>query len=130
MIEVSGTAQRLSGTISNNYGYMGIIVAALANGSPLGVLFAGFLLAVLLNAGIVLQTSGLSVSAMLAINGVILIFAAIGEVATQYQLSRERIEESIDLQPESRPVANTRADPLLAANPDAHSVTHPEEPKS
>lgn len=130
MIEVSGTAQRLSGTISNNYGYMGIIVAALANGSPLGVLFAGFLLAVLLNAGIVLQTSGLSVSAMLAINGVILIFAAIGEVATQYQLSRERIEESIDLQPESRPVANTRVDPLLAANPDAHSVTHPEEPKS
>jgi len=95
MIEVSGTALRLSGTISNNYGYMGIIVAALANGSPLGVVLAGFLLAALLNAGIVLQTSGLSVSAMLAINGVILIFAAVGEVASQYRLTRETIEESV-----------------------------------
>lgn len=92
MIEVSGTAHRLSGTISNSYGYMGIIVAALANGSPLGTLVSGFLLAVLLNAGIVLQTSGLSVDAMLAINGVILIFAAVGEVATQYRFVRERFE--------------------------------------
>ena len=96
MIEVSATALRLSGTLSNNYGYMGIIVAALANGSPLGVVLAGFLLAALLNAGIVLQTSGLSVSAMLAINGVILIFAAIGEVATQYKISLEKIQESAD----------------------------------
>lgn len=92
MVEVSATAHRLSGTISNNYGYMGIIVAALAGGSPLGVLVSGFLLAVLLNAGIVLQTSGLSVNAMLAINGLILIFAAIGEVVTRYQLVREKAE--------------------------------------
>jgi ABC-type uncharacterized transport system permease subunit len=88
MIEVAGTTQRLSGTISNDYGYMGIIVAALANASPLGVIPAGFLLAVLLNAGIVLQTQGLSVNAMLAINGVILIFAAVGEVAASYRLVR------------------------------------------
>jgi ABC-type uncharacterized transport system permease subunit len=88
MIEVTGTSQRLSATISNDYGYMGIIVAALANASPLGVIPAGFLLAVLLNAGIVLQTQGLSVNAMLAINGVILIFAAVGEVAAGYRLVR------------------------------------------
>jgi ABC-type uncharacterized transport system permease subunit len=92
MIGVSGTSHRLSATISNSYGYMGIIVAALVNGSPLGVMVSGFLLAVLLNAGIVLQTSGLSVNAMLAINGVILIFAAVGEVATQYKLVHERID--------------------------------------
>jgi general nucleoside transport system permease protein len=92
MIIIAGTSHRLSGTISNSYGYMGIIVAALANGSPLGVLVSGALLAILLNAGIVLQTSGLSVSAMLAINGVILIFAAIGEVATKYRLVHEKIE--------------------------------------
>lgn len=104
MIEVSGTALRLSGTLSNNYGFMGIIVAALANGSPLGTVLAGFLLAVLLNAGIVLQTSGLSVSAMLAINGVILIFAAIGEVATHYQLSIERMDQPVDA---SAPVNST-----------------------
>jgi hypothetical protein len=52
------------------------------------VIPAGFLLAVLLNAGIVLQTQGLSVNAMLAINGVILIFAAVGEVAASYRLVR------------------------------------------
>jgi len=89
IIEVAGTTHRLSGTLSNSYGYMGIVVAALANGSPFGVLVAGFLLAVLLNAGIVLQTSGLSVNAMVAINGVILIFAAVGEIAAQYHLVRK-----------------------------------------
>jgi ABC-type uncharacterized transport system permease subunit len=92
MIEVTGTAHRLSGTISNQYGFMGIIVAALANASPLLVIPAGFLLAVLLNAGIVLQTQGLSVNTMLAINGLILLFAAIGEVAAQYRLVRVGLE--------------------------------------
>jgi len=71
---------------------MGIIVAALANGSMLGVIPAGFLLAVLLNAGIVLQTQGLSVNSMLAINGIILIFAAVGEVAAGYRLVRSAPE--------------------------------------
>jgi general nucleoside transport system permease protein len=90
MIEVAGTAHRLAGTLSNSYGFMGIIVAALANASFVGIIPVGFLLAVLLNAGIVLQTSGLSVTAMAAINGVILIFAAVGEVAAGYRLERVR----------------------------------------
>jgi simple sugar transport system permease protein len=88
MVEVAGTAGRLSSTISNDFGFMGIIVAALANASPVGVLPAGLMLAVLLNAGVVLQTQGLSVNAMLAINGVILIFAAVGEVIARYRLVR------------------------------------------
>ncbi len=88
MIEVTGTAHRLSGTISNEYGFTGILVAALANASPLASVLTGFLLAVLLNAGIVLQTQGLSVNTVIAINGLILIFAAVGEVAAQYRLIR------------------------------------------
>ncbi len=88
MVEVTGTAHRLSGTISNGYGYMGIIVAALASASPLVCVVAGFLLAALLNAGIVLQTQGLSVNTVIAINGLILLFAAIGEVLAQYRLVR------------------------------------------
>jgi len=88
MIVVTGTAHRLSGFISNEYGYMGIIVAALANASPLATILVGYLLAVLLNAGIVLQTQGLSVNTVIAINGLILIFAAVGEVAAQYRLVR------------------------------------------
>lgn len=86
MIEVTGTAHRLSGFISNEYGYMGIVAAALANASPIATLVVGFLLAVLLNAGIVLQVQGLSVNTMLAINGVVLLFAAIGQVVAQYRL--------------------------------------------
>jgi simple sugar transport system permease protein len=88
MIVVTGTAHRLSGFISNDYGYTGIIVAAMANGSPLVTILVGYLLAVLLNAGIVLQTQGLSVNTVIAINGLILIFAAVGEVAAQYRLVR------------------------------------------
>ena len=86
MSEVAGNVHRLSGTISNQYGYQGIIVAALSSGAPLVVLPVGFLLAILLNAGIVLQAQGISVNTMLAINGVILLFAAVGWVASQYRL--------------------------------------------
>ena len=85
---VTGTAHRLSGFISNEYGYAGIIVAALSNASPIGTIFAGYLLAVLLNAGIVLSTQGLSVNTVIAINGLILLFAAIGEVAARYRIVR------------------------------------------
>jgi ABC-type uncharacterized transport system permease subunit len=88
MIEVTGTAHRLSGTISNEYGYTGIIAAALANASPIATIVTGYLLAVLLNAGIALQTEGLSVNAVIAINGLILMFAAIGEVVAQYRIVR------------------------------------------
>lgn len=128
MIEVSATAQRLSGTISNNYGYMGIIVAALANGSPLGVLIAGFLLAVLLNAGIVLQTSGLSVSAMLAINGIILIFAAVGEVLAQYKITREMMEESVEMETNTSKEEESKTD-LPLTNRGAETIGNPEDSK-
>lgn len=103
MSEVAGNVHRLSGTISNQYGYQGIIVAALSSGSPLVVLPVGFLLAILLNAGIVLQAQGISVNTMLAINGVILLFAAVGWVASRYRLTMGRAQEennSINLEEE------------------------------
>ncbi|MCC6146104.1 MAG: ABC transporter permease [Anaerolineaceae bacterium] len=93
MIEVTGTVHRLSGLLSNNYGFLGIIVAALANGSPIAVIFTSILLALLLNAGIVLQAQGLSVNTVIAINGVILIFAAIGESITHYHLVRIEVPQ-------------------------------------
>jgi simple sugar transport system permease protein len=49
-----------------------------------------FLLAVLLNGGIVAQTQGLSVNVMVAVNGLIVLFAAIGQVAAQYHFVRHR----------------------------------------
>ena len=92
MIEVAGTAHRLSDTISNRYGWTGMIAASLAGGSPIATFFAGTLLALLLNSGIVLQTQGLNVNVVTAINGVVLLFVAIGEVIARYRLVRRNAE--------------------------------------
>ena len=58
MLEVAGTVHRLQGGIANNFGYVGIMVAVLARGSCLGVLATAVMMAVILNAGIILQTQG------------------------------------------------------------------------
>lgn len=87
-IEVTGVAHRLTGVISNGYGYLGFLVAVLSNASPLVMVVAGFLYATLVNAGIALQTIGLSIHAVLAITGLIIVFAAIGEVASHYRVIR------------------------------------------
>ncbi|WP_375465497.1 ABC transporter permease [uncultured Methylobacterium sp.] len=88
MIELAGTAHRLQGGISNNYGYLGITVAVLALGSCLAVVAAALLMAALLNAGIILQTQGVNTSTVLAITGLILLFTAIGDEIAHYRLVR------------------------------------------
>ncbi len=85
MLEVAGTVHRLEGGISNNFGYLGIMVAALAGASPLAVLPASFLLALLLDAGIVLQSYGVSKYAVLALTGLVLLCAAVGERLAHYR---------------------------------------------
>jgi general nucleoside transport system permease protein len=85
--EVAGTVHRLQGGISNNFGYLGIMVAVLARGSSLGVLAGAALMAVILNSGIVLQTKGLNVSTVLAITGLILFYTAIGDELAHYRLT-------------------------------------------
>lgn len=88
MLEVAGTVHRLQGGISNNFGYLGIMVAVLARGSALGVLAGAALMAIILNSGIILQTQGLTVSAVLAITGLILFFTAIGDELAHYRIVR------------------------------------------
>ena len=90
MLEVAGTVHRLQGGISNNYGYLGIVVAVLARGSVFGVLYTAALIAFILNSGIILQTQGLSISAVLAITGLILFFTAIGDELAHYRLVRPK----------------------------------------
>ncbi len=87
MLEVAGTVHRLEGGISNNFGYLGIMVAALAGASPLAVLPASLLLALLLNAGIILQSYGVSKYAVLALTGLVLLSAAVGERLAYYRLA-------------------------------------------
>jgi ABC-type uncharacterized transport system permease subunit len=90
MFEVAGTVHRLQGGISNNFGYLGIMVAVLARGSALGVLAGAALMAVILNSGIILQTQGITVSTVLAITGLILFFTAIGDELAHYRIIRTR----------------------------------------
>lgn len=88
MLELAGTVHRLQGGFSNNYGYIGIMVAILARGSFLGVIAAAALMAVVLNAGIVLQSKGVTPNAVLALTGLILLFTAIGDQLAHYRLVR------------------------------------------
>lgn len=90
MLEIAGTVHRLQGGISNNFGYLGIMVAVLARGSPIGVIFSGALMAFILNSGIILQTQGLTTSVVLAITGFILFLTAIGDELSYYRIAREK----------------------------------------
>ena len=85
-LELAGTVHRLQGGISNNYGYLGIMVAVLARGSFLGVMAGAVLMGLILNAGIVLQTQGLTTNTVLAITGLILFLTAIGDEVAHFRL--------------------------------------------
>jgi ABC-type uncharacterized transport system permease subunit len=90
MLEVAGTTHRLQGGIANNYGYIGIMVAVLARGSSLGVLTGAALMAIILNAGIILQTESVNVSTVVAITGFILFLTAIGDELAHYRIARTK----------------------------------------
>lgn len=87
MLQLSAPgAQQLGPGFSAQFGLSGFIVAALAGGAILGVLFGGFFIASMFFAGIILQTKGLSVFIIFAIYGIVLVGVAIGEVAARYRL--------------------------------------------
>jgi simple sugar transport system permease protein len=90
MLELAGTVHRLQGGISNNYGYLGIMVAVLARSSAVGVIFSAALMAFILNSGIILQTQGLTTSVVLAITGLILFLTAIGDELAHYRIFRDK----------------------------------------
>lgn len=94
MFEVAGTAHRLQGGISNNFGYLGIMVAVLARGSCIGVLAAAVLMAIILNAGTILQTHGVTQSTVLALTGLILFFTAVGDELAHYRFVRTHDERA------------------------------------
>jgi simple sugar transport system permease protein len=90
MLEIAGTVHRLQGGISNNFGYLGVMVAVLAGGLPVGVLPAALLMGIILNGGIVLQAYGVSTYEVLALTGLVLLFIAVGEQLAYYRLSVRR----------------------------------------
>ena len=88
MFEVAGTVHHLQGGISNNFGYLGIMVAVLARRSTLAVLAGALFMAVLLNSGIILATRGVDVSVVLAVTGLVLLYTAIGDEVARYRIVR------------------------------------------
>ena len=88
VIEVSGTVSRLQVGISSNFGYLGIVIAALAAGSHIGIIVAAILMGILLNAGIIFETQGLSLNAVIALTGWLLLLVGIAQIASGYRLVR------------------------------------------
>lgn len=88
MIELTGVVHRLQGGMSNQYGALGIPIAAVANGSLVGVAIVAIFFGILLNVGVSLQTQGLSVHAVLGITGLLLFIIATAEAAARFSLRR------------------------------------------
>lgn len=84
MMEVLGTVHRLQGGLAHGYGYLGIVVALLARHSALALIPAAFLMAVILNTGIVLQTLQVSASSVLAITGLLVFAIAVSDELSAY----------------------------------------------
>ncbi|WP_438382463.1 ABC transporter permease [Asaia sp. BMEF1] len=84
MMEALGTVHRLQGGLAHGYGYLGIVVALLARQSALALIPAAFLMAVILNTGIVLQTLQVSASSVLAITGLLVFAIAVSDELVAY----------------------------------------------
>ena len=87
-LEAAGTVHHLQGGMSNNFGYVGIMVAVLASAVPIAVLAAALLMAIILDAGIVLQADGVNTYQVLALTGLVLFFVAMAEQLAYYRVAR------------------------------------------
>jgi simple sugar transport system permease protein len=88
-IHLMGATGRLQGTISNQYGLSGFIVAALAGASVVGLLVGGLFVAGLLHSGLALQAGGFSVYIVIALYGLVLLGIADAEALSRYRFVRE-----------------------------------------
>ncbi|MDQ3889875.1 MAG: ABC transporter permease [Actinomycetota bacterium] len=78
MVEVSMTFGRLEQGISPGYGYMAIVIAALAGGNVLGTLLVSVLFGGFVVGGFALQTLGVPQAFVLMLQGIILFCALAG----------------------------------------------------
>ena len=87
MVEVSMTFGRLEQGISPGYGYMAIVIAALAGGNVVGTLAAAFLFGGFVVGGFALQTLGVPQAFVLMLQGIILFCALAGTRLAGYRLT-------------------------------------------
>lgn len=89
MLEVAGPFQRMVPGFPTNYGFTAIIVAFLGRLNPLGVIFAGIVMAITFVGGEVAQTSiGLSSSATGVFQAMMLFFLLAGDILIRYRIKR------------------------------------------
>jgi simple sugar transport system permease protein len=87
-LEMMGNAHRFGGGLSNNTGYTGIVIAVLAAGSALGVIALSIVFALIAIIGGIFRAEGASSEIVLAMYGLTLIFAAVGQGLAQFKLVR------------------------------------------
>ncbi|WP_297584469.1 ABC transporter permease [Devosia sp.] len=89
MLEVAGPFQRMVPGFPTNYGFTAIIVAFLGRLNPLGVIFAGIVMAITFVGGEVAQTTiGLSNAATGVFQAMMLFFLLAGDILIRYRLKR------------------------------------------
>lgn len=87
MLEVAGPFQRMVPGFPTNYGFTAIIVAFLGRLNPLGVIFAGIVMAITFVGGEVAQTTiGLSNSATGVFQAMMLFFLLAGDILVRYRV--------------------------------------------
>jgi simple sugar transport system permease protein len=92
VIEMMGQIHRYSAALTTDTGYSGVVVAVIAAGSALGVAGIGVVFAAMLVAGQALQVAGVSSDATLALVGLILLLAAIGDAFARFRIIRKPVD--------------------------------------
>jgi len=87
MSELSGVFYRLQDNLAAGVGYTAIIIAALAQGNPIGILIVSFLFASLQVGGTAAQTAGISASIAYMLQGAVLFFVLGGDFFVRYRVT-------------------------------------------
>jgi simple sugar transport system permease protein len=88
VIQLATASGRLQEGLTNNYGYVGILVAFLARRRVVPTVIVAIVFAGLLNGGDALQSTGIPSSIAQIVQAIIIIFVLAGEAAGSYRLAR------------------------------------------
>jgi ABC-type uncharacterized transport system permease subunit len=89
-VEMMGNTYQYSPAISAQTGYIGIVVAILAAGSALGAVPIAVLFASIIAGGNALSTAGVESTLVIAVMGLMLLVAAVGDGAARWRLVRRQ----------------------------------------
>ena len=91
VFEVNGLHYGLELDISPGFGFTGILIAMLGRMNPLGVVAAAIFFGALTNGSVTMQIfTGVPSALVTSIQGIVLLFLLITEIASKYKLVRVR----------------------------------------